>query len=92
MMPEATEGYMGWTNRGTWSVALWTGNVEAVYKLCVRMYETSKNAGDLADKLESFLGVIWGEKTPDGVEMAAVNWAELADFWYESYDKEEASS
>jgi hypothetical protein len=56
------------------------------------MYETSKNAGDLADKLESFLGIIWGKATPDGVEMAAVNWAELADFWYESYDKEEASS
>jgi|TARA_R110002020_G_scaffold98571_9_gene234497 hypothetical protein len=87
MKQKEAEGYMGWTNRNTWNVALWIGNEYAVYKLCLRMYETSKNAGDLADKLESFLGVIWGKATPDGVTMAAVNWAELADDWYESHDK-----
>ena len=78
--------YSGWTNRETWNAALWMGNQYGTYRVMVDLLEHSRNAGDLADSMEHVMGTLWGSKTPDGESVQFVNWAEIADSWWEDYD------
>ena len=81
-----TQTYEGWTNRETWNVNLWMGNHEPVYKLVLNMLKNTKNEGDFADTLEAFLWIIWEGKTPDNLSLKPVNFAEIADHWWEDYE------
>ena len=74
--------YNGWTNRETWNVNLWVTNEEPLYFAMLdaggrdRSF-TPESAADFAEEL-------WpGGCTPDGCELAAVNWREIADAWNE---------
>ncbi len=77
--------YNGWTNKETWNTALWMGNEESLYKLIHRVLSNSKNEGDFATHLESFLLIIWDGKTPDGLSLDPVNFSEIAEAWWEDY-------
>ena len=86
-----TQTYEGWTNRETWNVSLWMGNHEPLYRLVLNMLKNTKNEGDFADTLEAFLLIIWQRindecRTPDGLSLKPVNFAEIAEHWWEDYE------
>ena len=80
------DDHMGWTNRETWNVQLWISNTEPLYRLLWdHILPPSKNAGDFADTLEHLLNLLWDGKTPDKLSLKPVNWAEIAESWWEDY-------
>ena len=76
--------YNGWANRSTWNVNLWIGNDEKLYKMVLKMGETSHSVGDFATRLEGFLLTIWNGATPDGDDLAPVDWVDICDQWAEA--------
>jgi hypothetical protein len=74
------QGYNGWTNRATWSVALWLGGSEWMY----RAYsEALKAAPFTAESLEEFVRDLMPSGPPDfdyeQSQYLEVNWLEIAD-------------
>ena len=80
--------YMGWSNIETWNTKLHMDNVYGLYKIVLRLYESSINEGDLADALEYYLNTVWGGFTPDKQSLKPVNWCEIANSIYEDYKEE----
>jgi len=78
-----TAEYEGWSNRETWNTELWISNTEPLYKLIMRIMNSSTN--DFADNLEAFLWIIWDGFTPDGLSLKPVDWVQIAMAWHEAY-------
>ena len=52
-----------------------------------KMYSTAR-LGWFADNLETYVGIIWGDKTPDGYSLKPVDWVEIASSWLNEYGME----
>ena len=78
--------YNGWANRSTWNVNLWIGNDEKLYRMVLKMGETSTSQGDFADRLEGLLLTIWNGETPDGDSLAPVDWVDICDQFAEGHE------
>ena len=85
-MKHYPQPYNGWANRSTWNVNLWITNDEKLYRLVLRIAETSTNLGDFADRLEGFLLTIWNGRTPDKFSLAPVDYVDICDQFAESHD------
>ena len=93
--------YNGWTNRATWSVALWLGNDEALYHTAWRMAVESLTRYDLANELQDLIQA--HNPLGDGADvytdllghaLDAVNWDEIARHWWDDSrdSRDEASA
>ena len=49
------------------------------------IYQKPITSAVFADNLETYVGIIWGDKTPDGHSLKPVNWVEIAESWIEAY-------
>jgi hypothetical protein len=67
--------YNGWENKATWNVALWAGNDEG----CYRYVESNKPY--TIGKAKRIATEMFGDKTPDGCKLSAVNWRQIAEAW-----------
>ena len=38
-----------------------------------------------ADNLETYIGILWGDRTPDGYSLKPVDWVEISDSWLNEY-------
>lgn len=83
------EGYNGWTNHDTWSVALWIDNEEPNYRRCARMAvgvnpKDPDEVLDLAHEIrtEAEAGVLL---IGDPVDLDRVNWEEIAQGYADDY-------
>ena len=76
-----TTDYNGWTNRSTWNVALWFNNDEGLYRLTTGPLGTRRWE---PDEVQALVEETWPNgATPDGDELAEVDWEEIANAWSE---------
>lgn len=76
--------YNGWTNYETWSVALWVDNDEPTYRFKLRALRHLDPDEVTADVAESIARDLFPSgRTPDGADLDAVNWDEIAGGWAE---------
>ena len=83
-----TNTYNGWTNRATWNTALWLTNDETLYRTMLEHFrdEEINNAN-----ARFFCNLLWPcSETPDGDELADVNWNEITDMIRESVETDES--
>ena len=87
-MTTASE-YEGWTNIETWNTALWLGNHSPGMEKTILLIMNGWHQNKFADNLETYIGIIWGDKTPDGHSLKPVNWVEIAESWIDAYKEKE---
>lgn len=85
------EGYNGWKNYETWSVALWAGNEEWIYKKIVEYVE--ENGPFTAASAKEFAKDTYGLYPTNDLKnqpgrMRVVDWAEIANAWNETGELE----
>ena len=81
-----TKTYNGWTNRATWNTALWLTNDEGIYRTMLSFFGDEEITPANA---RFFCNLIWScSETPDGDELADVNWREIADMIRETVEIE----
>ena len=83
-MTTASE-YNGWTNIETWNTALWLGNHSPCMEKTILRIMRGQHSNKFADNLETYIGIIWRDRTPDGHSLKPVNWVEIANSWLEAY-------
>ena len=84
--------YNGWSNWGTWNVALWVDNEESIYRC--RIAQQSQYEWTAATTEEFCVGY-FPDGTPDmdsPTELDDVDWQEIADNWNEETEKEDTDS
>tara|TARA_B100000029_G_scaffold511258_1_gene604807 strand:+ start:1525 stop:1791 length:267 start_codon:yes stop_codon:yes gene_type:complete len=86
-MTTASE-YNGWTNIETWNTALWLGNHSPGLERTILLIMNGWHQNKFADNLETYISIIWGDKTPDGHSLKPVNWVEIAESWIDAYKSE----
>jgi len=67
-----------WSNKETASAAKAIYELLHVHKMVTEILYDCDNAGVFADKLEHLMGILWASKTPDGENMKAVDWSQIA--------------
>lgn len=76
--------YNGWRNRPTWNAHLWLSNDEPLYRSAMTIANSRPDGGkitlaDAADGLRELCFEIWpSRRTPDGDDLFAVNWRDVA--------------
>jgi hypothetical protein len=78
-MANATE-YNGWKNKATWNVSLHVFNDESVYRAMQERKTRPERKGKFtAGQARAFCRAMYGDRTPDGLSMARVDWKAIAE-------------
>lgn len=76
------ERYNGWSNRGTWNIALWLNNDEGLYRAAIELRNRLAKNGiaiKTAQTAKKIVLELMGETTPDNIKTTAknINWVEI---------------
>ena len=72
-------------NAETHNTAMWLRNHSKGMEQTILRIMRGQSPTKFADNLETYVGILWGDRTPDGYSLKPVDWVEISDSWLNEY-------